>query len=668
MKVNTRNKFIYPIFWSGLIIYTFYQTYLSVSRVRGWVSPKLKLLMIGYGVGFFVLWSLGMGAALFPDRFSRLLDMVKNWRHQLGGWSKSVSILFMLLPTYFIFYSPLFKLQTPLEEVVKFPHLRVLILLLSAITAAFFWTRSKEKAIDPSSLEIGLLASSVILILVREFQYVVDYPFTLTWSEGNRMWDYSILFRGNMYHFPSGKDIFAFIDRGRQSLWGLAFLIPGLPIWGMRLWDAFLFTIPYTLLGWMVIDGPRRGRPLWFVFGLWTLLFLNQGPIYTPLVLSAILVAGSRKVPFLLGLTLVALAGYYAQITRFTWLFAPGMWAGMWALGRAELERGRILKGDWLKSISLALAGVMGGYVIPIVQSGGGGPVSVEGVSQAVTHHPLLWSRLWPNPTFAPGILLGLLMAVGPLLVLLGHWLYTDVWRINFWQGAALGGSLLAFLVVGTIASVKIGGGSNLHNLDMFLIGLLFTAGVAWEKGGGAWLQERRFTLWQRSLILVGITLPVFFPLIQSTPLILPEKSATQEALSTVRQEVKEASGEGRVLFMDQRQLLTFGYVEQVPLVDDYEKKYVMNQALGDNQPYFRGFYDDLAEARFSLIVSEPLKVNYWDTRGHNFAEENNAWAYWVAEPMLCYYKRLATFKENRLELLVPREEARDCSQFMQRK
>ena len=39
----------------------------------------------------------------------------------------------------------------------------------------------------------------------------------------------------------------------------------------------------------------------------------------------------------------------------------------------------------------------------------------------------------------------------------------------------------------------------------------------------------------------------------------------------------------GEVLFMDQRQLLTFGYITDVPLVPDYEKKVMMNEALSGN-------------------------------------------------------------------------------------
>ena len=41
------------------------------------------------------------------------------------------------------------------------------------------------------------------------------------------------------------------------------------------------------------------------------------------------------------------------------------------------------------------------------------------------------------------------------------------------------------------------------------------------------------------------------------------------------------ARSQGEILFMDQRQLLTFGYVRNVPLVPEYEKKVLMNAAMG---------------------------------------------------------------------------------------
>jgi hypothetical protein len=76
---------------------------------------------------------------------------------------------------------------------------------------------------------------------------------------------------------------------------------------------------------------------------------------------------------------------------------------------------------------------------------------------------------------------------------------------------------------------------------------------------------------------------------------------------------VQQAKLKGDVLFMDQRQLLTFGYVKDVPLVADYEKKLVMDQAMSGNQAYFDEFYKDLANHRFSMIVSEPIRKSLAD-------------------------------------------------------
>jgi hypothetical protein len=116
------------------------------------------------------------------------------------------------------------------------------------------------------------------------------------------------------------------------------------------------------------------------------------------------------------------------------------------------------------------------------------------------------------------------------------------------------------------------------------------------------------------------------------------------------------AKQQGEVLFMDQRQLLTFGYVKDVPLVPNYEKKFLMDRAMSNDAAYFEQFYKDLANHRFALIVSEPLKVKYNVEKDsdYGFGEENDLWVKWVAEPVLRYYQPLATFKNRRLQLLVP--------------
>jgi hypothetical protein len=144
----------------------------------------------------------------------------------------------------------------------------------------------------------------------------------------------------------------------------------------------------------------------------------------------------------------------------------------------------------------------------------------------------------------------------------------------------------------------------------------------------------------------------------------LPSDRVVEAALETVRRQVKDAQSRGEVLFMDHRQLLTFGYIQDVLLVSEYEKKRMMDEALSDDTAYFEPYYKDLAAHRFSLIVGDPLRAPIKDS-DYQFGEENNAWVQWVVRPTLCYYEPIDTIPEVRLQLLVPKQESSDCSEFL---
>jgi hypothetical protein len=286
----------------------------------------------------------------------------------------------------------------------------------------------------------------------------------------------------------------------------------------------------------------------------------------------------------------------------------------------------------------------------------------IDYFASSVTNQSLLWGRLWPTPTNPLGIVPALLIAVAPLVVLLFYWLYKRCWRLDWLRLAAILGPLLAFLGVGLVVSVKIGGGNNLHNLDMFLLSLVFVAALAWKAGIYQWighLDKRAFdgsTSLPRFLLLLVVMAPAIQPVLYLKPLDLADTDKVSDALSKVVAEVDRAKQQGEVLFMDQRQLLTFGYVKDVPLVPEYEKKFLMDRAMSNDAAYFEQFYKDLANHRFALIVSEPLKVKYnvEKENDYGFGEENDLWVKWVAEPVLRYYKPLETFKNRRMQLLVP--------------
>jgi hypothetical protein len=143
----------------------------------------------------------------------------------------------------------------------------------------------------------------------------------------------------------------------------------------------------------------------------------------------------------------------------------------------------------------------------------------------------------------------------------------------------------------------------------------------------------------------------------------LPPAEETQHALSAVQNAVATAEPKGEILFMDQRQLLTFKYI-RVPLIPDYDKKVLIDRAMSSDRVYFDRFYQDLAAHRFSLIISSPLRAVIQDS-DYEFGEENNAWSKWVAGPILCFYKPATSLKSVQIDLLIPRTDPADCASLL---
>jgi hypothetical protein len=443
---------------------------------------------------------------------------------------------------------------------------------------------------------------------------------------------------------------------------------------------------------------------LWMLMMLWVFLFLRQGPIHATLVLAAALTILMWRKPLWLAIPVIAYAGYYASMNRFTWLFAPGLWIGMLELAGASLLNGKLDRSHWIRAIALGASGAFGGFVLPklmpllhIANAPEAIPVDVteqiadagltpEFVAYAVTDQPLLWYRLLPNSTYGTGILLGLLIAVLPVVILLVWLSASKKWNLNLWQKLAILAPLLAFLVVGLVASTKIGGGGDLHNMDMFLIGMAFTVFMAWVNGGKDALLRNEMPGWIRLVLVAALMIPAFNPLMQlrsrsygdevDTLMVLtdttearfldmlPDTAAVNEALIEIQEAATYSREFGDVLFIDQRQLFTFGYIKDIPFVSEYEKKILMNEALSTNYEYYESFYRDITSQRFSLIVVEPLRTPVKDSTSE-FGEENNAWVNWVSIPVLCYYQEVQTYKEVNVMLLIPKPVPDDCSQYI---
>ncbi len=652
----------------------------------------LCLVVIGM-----LLWS--------PRKLETILQSVLSFRARLGAIRWILAVLFLFIPVYFLQY-------TFWGKVLHGPFLRILLAGFSSILLGWVLTKDRNSFINwPAGLTALVLVSGTYTLFVS-LSEVTSYPFSLGWSEGNRLWDYSILFGRHLYNFPSDKPIPVLLDIGRQFIGGVPFLIPDVTIWQARLWIALMDVIPYLVLGWAAFRLTKKNIGRWVLAGIWAFTFVRQGPIHPPLLICAIVVALVWERPLWLAIPLIAVTGFFAETSRFTWLFAPAMWAVMLEFGGAAAQNQWLDKRIWSRAASVGIAGVLGGYAVPFwlpgllqwARSLGESasvapgvpvdtvvtPVTVSAISSSVSDQPLLWYRLLPNSTYGEGILLGLALAVLPLIAILIYLAVTRRWKLNPLQRLAIVLPLLAFLGVGLIVSVKIGGGGDLHNLDMFIIGLMFAGAIAWRNGAFQWIDEiQSVPVWIKFIMVALILIPGYQPLLHMAPIsiaedittvatladivedplpnplpdTLPSEEDASKALEGVQREVAKAAQTGEILFMDQRQLLTFGYID-VPLIPEYDKKILINEALSANVLYFADFYRDLKNRRFSLIITNPVNRRLDKTEGH-FSEENNAWVKWVTTPLLCYYESLDRLKRVDVELLVPRQDISTCDQVL---
>lgn len=585
----------------------------------------------------------------------------------------------------------------PWSEPYGAPAIRAYLYALFFLTAVWITDMGDDAKPAMSACVAMAFLFAVSAILIQQFRLVSSYPFSVGWSEGNRFWDYSVLFGRRLYDWAGEGSIPAYIDLGRQSLWGAIFILPKVSIRMMRAWNGILFTVPYILLGWALLrkndDATDASRVLRLSAMLWTMLFLNQGPIYTPLVIAIAIVAAARKLPLALNLVLVAAAGAYAVMSRSTWLIAPPLFAAALAFVETRDKKRR-----WGMAILLAVVAFTGAFAylkrdlyFPAartpdaereiasqaieadaiekdpaartdmsVETLEASPAmfSPDWVAAMLSRQPLLWNRLLPNETYRPGILLGLLTAILPLCALLMRWTLGGGWKIDRTTGILIGLMLIGLMMIGLLISVKIGGGSNLHNLDIFLIALLLVAALAWNGGFGDWLAAavRQNDRLISAMILAAILIPALSAAFELNPKVYPPEETTVDALNKINEAIDAVGGEN-VLFIDQRQLLTFGDVPRIPLIADYEKKWMMDEAMADNAEWFAPYRADLKARRFSVIISEPLQIKFQGA-ALNFSEENDLFVKHVSIPTLCYYEPVETFPEQGVQILVPRAEA----------
>jgi hypothetical protein len=512
---------------------------------------------------------------------------------------------------------------------------------------------------------------------------VQAYPFTLSWSEGSRYYNASLFFAQQIYGQPAALPS---LHPTRYLMQSLPFLIPALPLWFHRLWQVLLWVGMTALGAWMLarrlpltgrVSQPPLGVALAAAYGF---VFLFQGPVYYHLMVCLVLVLwGAGKLarrtrdleasggePYRLGsrpfwgmLGGVILASLWAGISRLNWFPVPAMLAVLFYVLETPLKRRWLWRyllppAIWTAAGLLSALAAQAAYALV-----SGNDLEAFGSSFSSS---LLWYRLLPSATYALGILLGIGLAALPFGWVLVHaWVVTRR-AVNPLRWLAVAGILAVFLAGGLLVSVKIGGGSNLHNLDAFLALLLAAGGIIYSGGfvpDRPGQEEPRPGLQPRPqpLPVLALALLVAVPLIPiaqtGAPRSLPDPQVAQANLQELQQLIDQAPP-GEVLFISERQLLPFHLVQGVSLVEPYEKVFLMEMVMAGNPRYLGEFADDLRRHRFALIVTEPLNTNL-QTSVNSFGEENNVWVEHVSIPVLEYYQEVRRLDGVGVQVLAPK-------------
>jgi hypothetical protein len=266
---------------------------------------------------------------------------------------------------------------------------------------------------------------------------------------------------------------------------------------------------------------------------------------------------------------------------------------------------------------------------------------------------PLLWYRLFPNSTYGLGILLSTILIFFPLFLIVDP---KTIWeRLTPFRSGLIAMILTIFFSGGLIVSMKIGGGSNYHNFDAFIVFSLIyiTSGYFASPP----FQEESFQtnypgrlsrfgfLFSCVIIVAIVSLPA------STPKQFQQKEIQKEI---VKLKMLSLEFEGNILFLSERQLIATGDLNPVGFEKNYDQVTLMEMVDSNNASYLKQFYSEIKQHKFSMIITKPLNSKLQD-RHYKFSRENNLWVKKVEIPVLKSYELIAELPLSQIEIYIPK-------------
>ena len=569
-----------------------------------------------------------------------------------GMWKPLTWLLVLLLIVGSLFF--IFIRNT---EAFSGAYFRAFTIFFTAcLTAGMLKGAYRERSFNILLL-FGLLALGCAYQVGNHLGEISSNPFTLEWSEGSRFYYASLVFSEKLY----GQQLpLSFLHPSRYLILSIPYLVTSSSIFIHRAWQVFLW-IATTGLCVLGIVKRLKLKDFWWnaVLFFSGFLFLQQAPVYYHLLIAAILVLfGFKRDKFWQSTIIVVLASCWAGISRVNWYPLPGMLAALLYILETTQSKPVKLWNYARQPLFYAVISILVSFLANLAYIPLSGNIDIRNFTTSFTSD-LLWERLLPCPTFPKGILTGTLWLAAPLLLLMIFRLPAIKKSFSALQQLGLALILGVFFIGGLFVSVKIGGGSNLHNMDAFLLLLLITVYyLIFSDFYPAETIDLSKTL--SILILAGLLLqPFFWALSAWTPRKNYSGESLQhdlDAIQTTVDSVNSNHPDSRILFISQRQLLTFGNVTGADLVAEHELLELMEMAISGQEDYLEQFYAELAAHDYDLII---ISKQYLNFKGDDeaFPEENNAWVKNISIPVMRYYTPITWLRYTDTEIYVPRPE-----------
>lgn len=503
-----------------------------------------------------------------------------------------------------------------------------------------------------ASSAIVLLSQGIIYQTYGIFAIAFANPFSIGYSEAGRHYYASLFFSELVYGM---KLPLPFLHPSRYLLLSFPFLIDGLPLWFHRFWQAMLWfglTLASSIL---IANRLKIGRWIKVLITAWVFLYFFQGAVYYHLqvCVTLILIGISAKKQWY-SLFFIILASIWAGISRVNWFPVPAMLA----ITIYILETSINNKGwkYWIVPFTWGIGGLTAAFASQFIYIKTSGNADAAAFGSSFTSE-LIWSRLLPNETFPMGILLGILFVSTPLFAALYQMIQGKTPHLHPLRWLALFVMLLILFVGGAVVSTKIGGGGDLHNMDAYLVMLLMIALAFFANQVSA--ENEAKPIWGQvswSVISLALLIPISFTIRHINIYPSYDKTIAKQDIELLQEAIQTG---GEILFITERQLITFDYLNGVTLVPEYEQSELMEMAMSRNKVYLEQYYADLRNRRFVLIIAEDQK--FTEQKQGAFVEENVAWVRFIGAPLLCNYKSIAALTSNNIQVFEPRPKELDC-------